>query len=139
MPNSVFPNYGNNPADAASTIGDKISDTASTLKDKASEFGRKATDVIDDNIVSAANGLDRAAATLHTKAENLPGVDQVSSMAHTAADKLSATATYFREHDVNRFKEDFTTLVKNNPGPSLLIAGVVGFFLGRAFLGRDRD
>ncbi len=83
--------------------------------------------------------MDRAAATLHGRAENLPGVDKITGLAHTAADKLSAGAGYFREHDVERIKEDVKTLVKNNPGPSLLVAGVIGFFLGRAFLSSNRD
>ena len=133
------------PNDAASlnanesTLGEKISDSATHLKDKASEYGRKAVDAIDGNIAGAASGLDRAAATLHGRAESLPGVDKVSSLAHTAADKLSATAGYFREHDVERIKEDVKTLVRNNPGPSLLAAGVIGFLLGRAFISSNRD
>lgn len=121
-------------ADEASTLGDKISDSATHLKDKTAELGRKAAGAIDENFASAAIGLDKAAAMLHGRADCLPGVDKVSSLAHTAADKLTATAGYFREHDVDRIKEDLKTLVKNNPGPSLLVAGVIGFLLGRAFI-----
>jgi len=139
MPNNVVASLGDTPADERSTLGDKVSDSAIHLKDKASEVGRKAANKIDENIASAATGLDKAAATLHERAESLPGVDKISGLAHTTADKLSATAGYFREHDVDRIKEDLETLVKNNPGPSLLVAGVIGFFLGRAFIGSNRD
>ena len=133
MPNNVVASFNDTLADDSSTLGNKISDSATQLKDKASELGRKATDVIDENIASAATGLDKAAATLHGRAENLPGIDKVSGLAHSAADKLSATAGYFREHDVDRIKEDLKMLVKNNPGPSLLVAAIVGFLVGRAF------
>jgi len=139
MPNNIGASFHDTLAAESSTLGNKISDSATNLKDKASEMGRKAADVIDENIASAATGLDRAAATLHGRAENLPGIDKVSGLAHTAADKLSATAGYFREHDVDRIKDDMKMMVKNNPGASLLVAGVVGFFLGRAFISHNRD
>jgi hypothetical protein len=135
MPNNLVPSFSETPANESSTLGDKISNSAIHLKDKASELGRKATDAIDENIASAAIGLDKAAATLHGKAENL----NASGLAHAAADKLSATAGYFREHDVARIKEDLKTLAKNNPGPSLLVAGVIGFLVGRAFTSSKRD
>ncbi len=138
MPNDVFTPHTAGRTDESSLLGDKLSGSTTHLKEKASEFGRKAADAIDGKVASAAIGLEQAAATLHGRADNLPGVDKVSSLAHSAADKLSATAGYFREHDVDRIKDDLKTLVKNNPGPSLLIAGVIGFFLGRAFTSSNR-
>lgn len=136
MQNNEVTSSGDTLAGGPSGLGDKISNSATHLKDKASEIGRKASDAIDEKLASAAVGLDRAAATLHGRAENLPGVDKVSGLAHSAADKLSATAGYFREHDVARIKEDLKTLVKNNPGPSLLVAGAIGFLVGRAFISK---
>ena len=127
------------PADEPSTLGGKLSDRATQLKHKVSEYGRKAADKIDENMDSVASGLDKAAATLHGRAENLPGVEKVSGLTHAAADKLSATAGYVREHDTNRMMADVTTLVKNNPGPSLLAAGVIGFLVGRAFRSSSID
>ena len=82
-------------------------------------------------------GLATVASTLHEKAESLPGGEKVTTMAHSAADKLSATADYVREHDVNSMMADVERLVKNNPGPSLLAAAVVGFLVGRTFSSRD--
>ena len=54
-------------------------------------------------------------------------------MAHAAAESLSTTATYVREHDVRKMMTDVEALVKNNPGPSLFAAAVIGFLAGRAF------
>jgi len=35
--------------------------------------------------------------------------------------------------------EDVETVVKNNPGRSLLVAAVIGFLVGRAFAARFKD
>ncbi len=124
---------GNTVMEEAALVGGKLSETAMQVKDKLTDFGRTATSKIDENRDAAASGLQKAASALHDRAENLPGVDTVSNLAHDAANKLTATADYVREHDANRMMADVETLVKNNPGPSLLAAVVVGFLAGRAF------
>ena len=129
--------FGGPVPDEPSSLGEKLSDTASQVKDKVSDLGRTAADKIDENRDAAAGGLDKAAATLHEKAESLPGGEKVTSLAHVTADKLSSTANYVREHDVNRMMADVETLVKNNPGPSLLAAAFIGFLVGRAFSSND--
>lgn len=110
-----------------------MSDTATQVKDKVSDLGRTAANKIDDNREAAAGGLERAANALQDNAASLPGGEKVSSLARNAAEKLSSTAGYVREHDVNRMMADVETLVKNNPGPALLTAAVIGFLVGRAF------
>ena len=82
---------------------------------------------------AAATGLDKAASALHDKAESLPGGEKVTSLAHAAADRMTSTADYVREHDVDGMMKDVESLVKNNPGRSLLAAAIVGFLLGRTF------
>jgi ElaB/YqjD/DUF883 family membrane-anchored ribosome-binding protein len=124
-------------ADEPSTAGEKLSDAAGQVKEKVSDLGRAAADKIDENRDAAAGGLDKAASALHEKAERLPGGEKVASLAHATAEKLSSTADYVREHDVNRMMADVETLVKNNPGPSLLAAAVIGFLVGRAFSSTD--
>jgi ElaB/YqjD/DUF883 family membrane-anchored ribosome-binding protein len=123
--------------DDSSTVGEKISDTASQVKDKMSNLGHTAADKIDQNRDAAATGLEKAAMTLHDRAEGLPGGEKVANLAHATAEKLSSTAGYVREHDVNRMMSDVETLVKNNPGPSLLAAAAIGFLVGRAFSSND--
>lgn len=129
--------FGDSVADQASKASDKISETASQVKDKVSNLGRTAADKIDENRDAAASGLETAASKLHENAESLPGGEKVSGLAHSTADKLSSTATYVREHDVNGMMADVETLVKRNPGPSLIAAAVVGFLVGRAFSSND--
>ncbi|HEY6389953.1 MAG TPA: hypothetical protein VIX89_01675 [Bryobacteraceae bacterium] len=122
---------------AGSTVGEKLSNTAAQVKDKVSELGHAAKDKIDENRGAAASGLEKAATTLHEKAGSIPGGETVTNLAHGAAEKLSSTAEYVRTHDVNRMMSDVETLVKNNPGPSILVAAVIGFLVGRAFTSSD--
>ena len=129
--------FGNSFGDQSSTVGGKLSETATQVKEKVSDLGRTAAGTIDENRGAAASGLDKAASALHENAENLPGGAKVSSLAHATAEKLSSTAGYVREHDVNRMMADVEMLVKNNPGPSLLAAAAIGFLVGRAFSGND--
>jgi ElaB/YqjD/DUF883 family membrane-anchored ribosome-binding protein len=118
-------------------VTEKANEVASQVKDKVADLGRSAADKIDANRDAAASGLESAANTLHEKAESLPGGEKVVSLAHSTADKLSSTAEYVREHDVRSMMADVEQLVKNNPGPSLLAAAVVGFLVGRAFNNND--
>lgn len=135
MPDTTLP-FGNG-LDHRSTLGDKFSDAATQVKDKVTDFNRTAASKMDEGRVSAASGLDKAATLLHENAGSLPGGPKVSDMAHSAADGLSTSAAYVREHDMSKMMADVEKLVKNNPGPSLVVAGVIGFLVGRAFRNRD--
>jgi ElaB/YqjD/DUF883 family membrane-anchored ribosome-binding protein len=134
MPKETLIDPMTNPS---TTVGDKLSNTADQVKEKFSEIGTAAKDKIDENRGAAASGLEKAASTLHEKADGLSGGEKISSLAHSTADKLSNTAEYVRDHDVNRMMSDVEELVKNNPGPSLLAAAVIGFLVGRAFTSND--
>jgi ElaB/YqjD/DUF883 family membrane-anchored ribosome-binding protein len=115
------------------SLGEKLTDSAGQVKDKVAVLGRTAADKVDEKRDAAASGLQKAASALHEKAESLPGGEKVTSMAHAAADRMSSTAYYVREHDVDGMMNDVEALVKANPGRSLVAAAVVGFLLGRTF------
>ena len=137
MPNNATSFSRKSVTNEPSSVAEKLSDTATQVTDKVADLGRAAANKIDENRDAAAGGLDKAASALHQKAEDLPGGEKVTSLAHATADKLSSTAGYVRNHDVNGMMADVETLVKNNPGPSLLAAAVVGFLVGRAFSSND--
>jgi hypothetical protein len=123
--------------DTAAATGEQTSDMASQAKNKISEMGRVVADKVDDNRDNLAGGLETAASTLHEKAGSLPGGETISGIAHSAADKLSTTADYVRQHDVNSMMADVQEMVKKNPGPALLLSAVLGFLVARAFSSRD--
>ena len=119
------------------SVTDKVSDAATEMKDKVADLGRTAADKINENRGATASGLEKAASTIHENAASLPGGERVAELAHSTADKLTTTAEYVRDHDVNSIMTDVERLVKNSPGPALLIAGVIGFLVGRAFTSND--
>jgi ElaB/YqjD/DUF883 family membrane-anchored ribosome-binding protein len=128
-----------NPSDSPSSettsagLGASLSGAAARAKEKASDLGRTASDTIDSHRGTAASGLDTAASTIHARADQLPGGESVTGLAHSAADTLASTADYVRKNDVKDMLADVEQIVKKNPGPSLLAAAVVGFLVGRAF------
>jgi ElaB/YqjD/DUF883 family membrane-anchored ribosome-binding protein len=121
---------GDEASDIARRAKESVSDAAKTMKDKTQEFGRDAMGKIEENRVSAAGALHNAASTMHQNADKLPnGPD----MAHSAADRVEAVASYLQGHDTKQMMADVETVVRRNPGPSLLVAGALGFLIGRAF------
>jgi len=121
---------GDEAAEMARKAKKSLSDAAKTVKDKTQEFGRDAMNKIEENRVSAAGALHNAASSMHQKADKLPnGPD----LAHSAADRVEAVASYLQGHDTKQMMADVETVVLRNPGPSLLAAGVLGFLVGRAF------
>ena len=75
--------------------GEKLSQTTTQVKDKVSDLGRTAADKIDENRDAAAGGLDKAAATLHEKAESLARRREGHRTgACDRGKKLSSTADY---------------------------------------------
>jgi ElaB/YqjD/DUF883 family membrane-anchored ribosome-binding protein len=120
-------------SDTAPSVKERMTETANAARQKVSDAGRQATDKIDEKRGPAADALESAASTIHQRAEDLPGGENVRSVAHSAAEKLESTAGYIREHDVRSMLLDVEGIVKRNPGPSLLIAAAIGFLIGRAF------
>jgi ElaB/YqjD/DUF883 family membrane-anchored ribosome-binding protein len=114
-------------------MADSTASTISRAKAGAAGIGQAAAEKIDENRSAAAGGLDSAASTLYEKADSLPGGESVKGAAHTAADALSSTADYVRENDVKSMLADVQKIVKNNPGPALLTAAVLGFLVARTF------
>jgi hypothetical protein len=63
--------------------------------------------------------------------------DKLSGVAHSAADKLQATADYVRRTDLNGMVEDVQDIVKRYPKESLAVAAILGFLVARGLRGSD--
>lgn len=114
-------------------LGDKLAGITSQVKDSVSDLGTAAANKFDENREAAAAGLKDAASNLHQNAGSLSGGDKLTSMAHSAASALDSTADWVRENNSTKIMADVSSLVKRNPGPSMLAAIAVGFLIGRAF------
>ena len=120
-------------------LGDKISSIATQVKDTVSGFGATAANTFDDNREAAATGMKDAASTLHQNAGSMSGGDKLTSMAHSTASALDTTADWMRENSSAKIMADVSSLVKRNPGPSMLAAIAVGFLIGRAFSSNNNN
>jgi ElaB/YqjD/DUF883 family membrane-anchored ribosome-binding protein len=124
--------YGQAESSGAGTAARmKISEKAAGLKEKVADFGRQTVDSIDNSRQSAAGALESTASTLHASGEQLSGV------AHAAANKIQATADYVRQTDLKGMADDVTNIVKRYPGQSLAVAAVLGFLVARGFRSND--
>lgn len=123
-------------AGQTAALGQDMAARTGVAKDAMSEIANTAAEKLDSSRTAAADRLDDAAAAVSQRAADLPGGEKVRDLAHAAADRLSTTADYVRSHDMNRMMADVESVVKNNPGPALLVAAAFGFLLGRA-LTRD--
>jgi len=89
--------------------------------------------VTGDGRETIARGIDSAASSLHSRADNLPGGEKVARAAHTTADAMEKAADYVRDEDLDAMVEDVQQLVKRHPGATLLAAAAAGFLLARVF------
>ena len=117
-------------------VAERVGTRANDLKQSMSDMARTATQTVDDGRQTAAERLGTAASAVRDRADQLPGGPKVQQFANGVAERLSTTADYMRSHDAKRMLGDVERVVKSNPGPSLVIAAVFGFVLGRA-LTRD--
>jgi hypothetical protein len=113
------------------------SDILSQVKASASDLGEAAAEEIDSRRRAAAAGIKSAAKSLHEKADDLPGGERVSDVAHGAADKLNSTANYIRRRNFTGMARDVRKVVKDNPLPALVGAAALGYLLAKVFASRD--
>ncbi len=109
----------------------------SKVQDKARDMGRNAVNAIDARREPLANGMASAAGSLHAGGDRASqmgqdATDKASRLAHGTADKLQAGADFVRDHDMKDMMSSVEKYVRQNPGRSLLLAGVVGFLAARA-------
>jgi ElaB/YqjD/DUF883 family membrane-anchored ribosome-binding protein len=109
-------------------VREKVSQVTSQVKKTAADFGQSAAENIDRNLDNAAGALEKTASTLRERAGE--GGTRMTDVARTAADKLEGTARYFREHHSREMMTDFESLVRRNPGTSLMAALGVGLMIG---------
>jgi hypothetical protein len=118
-------------AGTAARMKQQISETASDVKGTVTDLSRKAADRIDSSRESAAITLEKTATSIHS------GGDKLSGVAHSAADKVQATADYVRRTDLKGMAEDVQDIVKRYPGQALAAAAILGFLVARGLRRSD--
>jgi ElaB/YqjD/DUF883 family membrane-anchored ribosome-binding protein len=107
----------------AETIGERAVQLKSQLADRletgASKLRQRSTDTAK---------IDDAIAT--TKEKVADASDRVAS-------GMERSAEWLRSADMSSVQKGLERQVRENPGRTLLIAGAIGYLLGRAFKGKD--
>lgn len=88
-------------------IQENLVTKAEELKKKACEIEQQVSTNINELMVTTAEKLDKA------------------------AEKMHSTAEFFRSNNVSKIKEDVTTIVRKNPGKSLVGGILLGFLVGK--------
>ena len=88
--------------------------------------------VTGDGRETIARGIDSAASSLHSRADNFPGGEKVADAAHKTADAMESAADYVREQDLSGMLSDFRQTVTRHPGAALLAAAALGFVIARS-------
>jgi ElaB/YqjD/DUF883 family membrane-anchored ribosome-binding protein len=95
------------------------------------DFGRQALEGVDAQRRPVAARLEHAASGLHQQ------TDRVAGVAHSAADKVQATADYVRGNRVSAMAKDVGNLVRRYPAQALVVAAVAGFVVARVIRPRN--
>jgi len=115
----------------AGDVSARMDDAKETVRNAARAAGAR----LDDGRSALADQMERAASRVQDNADGMSG-GAGRDFVRGAADRIGSTADYLRSHDASRMMSDVETMVKNNPGPALLVAAAFGFVLARA-LARD--
>jgi hypothetical protein len=126
---------GQKAQDVAGGVGQKAQDVAGGVGQKAQEMMHKEKEMIDQQRGRVAEGMDSVAEQLRGRAHDMPGGERVAGVAEMAADKMQTTAEYVRNQDVNAMMDDLTTIVRDHPKESLIVAAAAGFLIGRMVRG----
>lgn len=113
--------------ESASDVRSTISDTVAEAKDALHDAGQRTVDKLNESRKSTARTMTNASASLHS------GVDRVSDVGHSAADRLQASADYVRETDFETFVDDLQNLFRRHPVQMVAGVAIVGFLVVRGF------
>ena len=104
---------------------------ASQVEPPAMDFDEPIENVASGKKDRLARGMDSAAASLHERAEALPGGPKVARAAHATAGAMETAADYVRDREVKEMLSDVQQAARKHPGVTLLAATAVGFLLAR--------
>ena len=128
-----------NTADAPGTPGapqvyDKTDEAAASIRERAVQAKTQLADKLEAGAgrlrqrVNKTRKVDDAIAT--TK-------QRVVETSERVATGMERSADWLRNANATSFQQGLERQVRENPGRTLLIAGAIGYLLGRAFKGRD--
>ncbi|MEO8879802.1 MAG: hypothetical protein ABI446_05350 [Gemmatimonadaceae bacterium] len=115
-------------------VYDKVEESAESIRERAVQLK-----------TSLADRLESGAGTLRRRVNDTSKLDdaiattkeRVAGASDRVASGMEKSAEWLRDADVASFKRGIERQVRDNPGTTLLVAGAIGYVLGRAFKGKD--
>jgi ElaB/YqjD/DUF883 family membrane-anchored ribosome-binding protein len=123
-----------NEKSAALEIYEKAEQTAETLGERAVQLKSQLADKLE---TSASTIRKRSSDTAKIDDAIATTKEKVADAGDRVASGMEKSAEWLRETNASSLKEGLERQVKQNPGRTLLIAGAIGYLLGRAFKGKD--
>jgi ElaB/YqjD/DUF883 family membrane-anchored ribosome-binding protein len=115
-------------------VYDKVDDSSASVRDRAVQMKTQ----LADKLETGASRL-RQRATDTKKIDNAIATtkQRVMETSDRVATGMERSADWLRNANVTSFQQGLERQVRENPGRTLLIAGAIGYLLGRAFKGKD--
>ena len=115
-------------------VHDKVEESAETIRERAVQLK-----------VQLADKLETSAGRLRQRATDTAKIDdaiavtkeKVADASDRVASGMERSAEWLRNANLSAVQERLERQVRENPGRTLLIAGAIGYVLGRAFKGKD--
>lgn len=119
---------------SAPEVFDKIDESATSVRERAVQIKTQLADKLETGAgrlrqrVTNTGKIDDAIAT--TK-------QRLADTSDRLATGMERSADWLRNANMTSFQQGLERQVRQNPGRTLLIAGAIGYLLGRAFKGKD--
>jgi len=119
---------------AALEVYDKLEETAATLSERAVQLK---TQLADKLATGASTIRQRSSDTAKLDDAIATTKEKVAGAGDRVASGMEKSAEWLRDTNMSTIKQGLARQVKENPGRTLLIAGAIGYLLGRAFKRKD--
>jgi hypothetical protein len=115
-------------------VYDKVEESQASVRDRAVQMKTQLADKLETGA-----GRLRQRATNTSKIDNAIATtkQRVLETSDRVATGMERSADWLRNTNVTSFQQGLERQVRDNPGRTLLIAGAIGYLLGRAFKGKD--
>ena len=119
---------------SAPQVYDKSDESAASVRERAVQMKTQ-----------LADKLETGAGRLRQRAANTGKIDdaiattkqRLADTSDRLATGMERSADWLRNANMTSFQQGLERQVRENPGRTLLIAGALGYLLGRAFKGKD--
>jgi ElaB/YqjD/DUF883 family membrane-anchored ribosome-binding protein len=115
-------------------VHDKVEESAETIRERAVQLKAQLADKLE---TSAGRLRRRATDTAKVDDAIAKTKEKVAGASERVASGMESSAEWLRNANLSSVQQKLERQVRENPGRTLLIAGAIGYVLGRAFKGKD--